>query len=73
MALIDAKQLFSLRKEYGVSQTELAEYLGYKVNGKPNRSMIARFENGHAIINPRISKLIENFFMSHNVCEEDVE
>ena len=31
MALIDAKQLSSLRKEYGVSQTELAEYLGYKV------------------------------------------
>mgnify|MGYP003624361300 CR=1 FL=1 len=73
MALIDAKQLSSLRKEYGVSQTELAEYLGYVVNGKPNRSMIARFENGYAKINPRISKLIENFFMSHNVCEEDVE
>ena len=69
MAQIDGKQLAQLRKEYDVSQTDVAEYLGYVVNGKPNRSMIARFENGHAIINPRISKLLENYFMSHNVCD----
>lgn len=69
MALIDGKQLTDLRKQYNVSQTEVAEYLGYVVNGKPNRSMIARFENGYAKINPRISKLLENYFMNHNICE----
>jgi len=73
MALIDGKQLAQLRKEYDVSQSELAEYLGYVVNDKPNRSMIARFENGYAKINPRISKLIENFFMDYNICDSNSE
>lgn len=67
MSQIDGKQLAKLRSEYGVTQVEVAEYLGYMTKGKPNRSMIARFENGHAEINPRISKLLENYFMSHNV------
>lgn len=69
MALIDGKQLAKLRSEYGITQVELAEYLGYMTKGKPNRSMIARFENGHAEINPRISKLLENYFMNHNISE----
>tara|TARA_R100000655_G_C2930174_1_gene183892 strand:+ start:458 stop:670 length:213 start_codon:yes stop_codon:yes gene_type:complete len=56
------KRLQALREVHGVSQREVAEWLGYSVNGKPNRSMIARFENGHAKINPRISMLLNNFF-----------
>ena len=60
------KELQALRKEYGVSQTQLAEYLGYTVKGKPNRSMIARFENDFAAINPRVSMLIKTYFDNHD-------
>lgn len=59
---MDGKELQQKRKEAGVTQLELAKYLGYTINGQPNRSMIARFENGHAKINSRIAMLIENFF-----------
>ena len=55
-------ELKKLRETHGVSQTELADFLGYSVNGKPNRSMIARFENGYAKINTRLSKLINLYF-----------
>jgi len=56
------KRLQALREVHGVSQSEVAKFLGYSVNGKPNRSMIARFENGHAKINPRISMLLNSYF-----------
>ena len=59
---MDGKELQQKRKEAGVTQLELAKYLGYTINGEPNRSMIARFGNGHAKINSRIAMLIENFF-----------
>jgi|TARA_Y100001938_G_C8075130_1_gene425558 DNA-binding XRE family transcriptional regulator len=55
-------QLKKLRAKHNKSQTDVAKFLGYEVNGKPNRSMIARFENGYAKINPRISMLLEGFF-----------
>lgn len=51
-------ELKELRHAKGMSQGEVAELLGYFSNGKPNRSMIARFENGHAKINIRIANLI---------------
>ena len=54
--------LKKLRAKHQKSQTDVAKYLGYEVNGKPNRSMLARFENGHAKINPRISLLLEGYF-----------
>jgi|TARA_X000001382_G_scaffold129914_1_gene123183 transcriptional regulator with XRE-family HTH domain len=56
------KRLQALREVHGVSQSDVAKFLGYSVNGKPNRSMIARFENGHAKINPRISMLLNSYF-----------
>lgn len=59
-------ELKKLRETHGVSQTELADFLGYSVNGKPNRSMIARFENGYAKINTRLSKLINLYFDEKN-------
>ena len=49
-------------KVYDFIEEELAEYLGYYSNGKPNRSMIARFENGHAKINPRVALSIYGYF-----------
>jgi len=59
---MEGTELQQKRKEAGVTQLELAKYLGYTINGEPNRSMIARFENGHAKINPRIAMLIDSFF-----------
>ena len=59
---MEAQELKQLRAKYNVTQSDLAKYLGYTVNGLPNRSMIARFENGHAPINPRIGLLLENYF-----------
>ena len=53
---MNGQELQQLRKETDTTQLELAEYLGYTSNGLPNRSMIARFENGHAKINSRIAR-----------------
>mgnify|MGYP000076497515 FL=1 len=53
--------LYELRKEIGITQHQLAEHLGYYTKGKPNRSMIARFENGHVTINSRIAMLINQY------------
>tara|TARA_R110000764_G_scaffold126608_1_gene214210 strand:+ start:169 stop:369 length:201 start_codon:yes stop_codon:yes gene_type:complete len=55
-------ELKELRKDTNTTQLELAEYLGYQINGLPNRSMIARFENGHAKINTRVAMLCKLFF-----------
>tara|TARA_R100001443_G_scaffold56141_1_gene67198 strand:- start:51 stop:233 length:183 start_codon:yes stop_codon:yes gene_type:complete len=52
------EELKKLRVDKGMSQGRLAELLGYYSKGVPNRSMIARFENGHASINIRIANLI---------------
>ena len=68
--IMTGQELKQLRNQYGVTQVELAQYLGYTSKGEPNRSMIARFENNHAVINPRISNLIQNYFMSFNRVEE---
>ena len=57
-------ELQNLRAKHGVSQTDVAKFLGYQVNGKPNRSMIARFEGDFAIINPRIAMAINSYFHS---------
>jgi len=60
--MMDGAKLKELREQHGVSQTDVAKYLGYDVKGKPNRSMIARFENGYSNINPRIQLLLNNYF-----------
>jgi len=60
--VITGKQLKRLRKRHGLSQTDIARYLEYDNDGKPNRSQISRFENGHTTINPRIGKLLWFFF-----------
>ena len=64
------KRLASLREVYGVTQAEVASYLGYTIKGIPNRSMISRFEKGHASINPRISMLLTSYFESIRLSQE---
>ena len=51
---MEGKELKMLRIKAGMTQSDLAKLLGYTSKGEPNRSQIARFENGHAPINPRI-------------------
>ena len=60
--MLSGDDLKDLRTKHGVTQVELAEFLQYTVNGEPNRSQIARFENGYAKINPRISQLCRLYF-----------
>jgi len=60
--VLTGKELQRLRASCGVSQTDVAKYLGYTVKGKPNRSMVARFENEHAQINSRVSMLLDAYF-----------
>ena len=64
--IMNGDELKVLREKAGLSQSQLAEKLGYFSKGKPNRSMIARFENGHASINFRISILIKNILGDNN-------
>lgn len=68
-----AEELKKLRKEYNVSQTDVARFLGYEVNGKPNRSMIARYENNYAKINPRIGLLLKHYFSNLKKNEKVLE
>lgn len=56
------EQLKKMRLKLGYTQDQMAEKLGYFSKGKPNRSMIARFENNHAKINSRIASLIDFIF-----------
>lgn len=63
-------ELYELRKKYDVTQSELAEHLGYLTKGIPNRSMICRFENGHANINKRIEIAIKQYFKQVEVINE---
>tara|TARA_R110000868_G_scaffold127531_3_gene335328 strand:+ start:2627 stop:2830 length:204 start_codon:yes stop_codon:yes gene_type:complete len=56
------QKLKELRELHGVSQTDVADFLGYTVRGKPNRSMISRFENEYAPINSRVSMLLDTYF-----------
>ena len=70
---MDGTKLQRLREKHGVSQTDVAKYLGYEVKGKPNRSMIARFENGYSNITPRIQMLLQNYFHNLEQREELVD
>lgn len=58
---MDGKELRKLRNQAGMTQSELASRMGYFTKGKPNRSMISRFENGFAKINPRVEAALLMF------------
>jgi transcriptional regulator with XRE-family HTH domain len=52
--MMTGQELRELRSDAGMTQRQVAELVGYTTKGEPNKSMIARFENGHAKINPRV-------------------
>tara|TARA_B100001769_G_C21798935_1_gene435059 strand:- start:47 stop:388 length:342 start_codon:yes stop_codon:yes gene_type:complete len=52
--MMNGTYLKKLRTEAGLSQRQMAEKLGYMAKGKPNRSHIARIENGHQKITERL-------------------
>ena len=58
---IDGNTMRAMRLSAGVTQSELAEYLGYFTKGEPNRSVISRMENGNQDINVRIQMLVKLF------------
>jgi len=58
---IDGNTLKAMRVSAGVTQSELAAYLGYFSKGEPNRSVISRMENGSQDINVRIQMLVKSF------------
>lgn len=51
---MDGQYLKNLRVDAGLTQKQMAEKLGYMSNGVPNRSHIARIENGHQPIKERL-------------------
>lgn len=63
---MDGLDLYKKRKNFGVTQSDLAKHLGYMSNGEPNRSMIARMESGLQKINFRHKMLIDDFFEKLN-------
>jgi len=51
---MNGEYIKKLRTKAGLSQKDLAEKLGYLVNGTPNRSHISRIEGGHQKVTERL-------------------
>jgi transcriptional regulator with XRE-family HTH domain len=52
------KELKEMRLAKKMSQKQVAQELGYTINGEPNKSQIARLEGGYAPINKRLELAI---------------
>lgn len=55
--IFNGQALRELRKKAGVSQSDLADFMGYYAKGVPNRSMISALERRTDALNPRHEKL----------------
>ena len=51
-------ELKEMLHQAGLTQAQLADKLGYYTKGEPNKSQIARMENGHCPINFRVESAI---------------
>ena len=60
--LLTGEQVKHMRLEAGVSQSQLADFLGYFTKGEPNRSMITLIEQGKFKMNRRLDTSIKTFF-----------
>ena len=56
--MMTGQELKELRNDAGMTQRQVAELVGYTSKGQPNKSMIARLENGYAKINPRVEAVL---------------
>lgn len=64
MNQMTGQELRELRLKSGMTQKQVAELMGYTSKGEPNKSMIARLENGHAQINPRVEAALRMYLES---------
>ena len=58
------QELRELRLKSGMTQKQVAELMGYMSKGEPNKSMIARLENGYAKINRRVEVALRTYLES---------
>jgi len=61
MTVFNGAALRALREAAGVTQSELAESMGYFAKGVPNRSMISALERKENAINPRQERLAKDY------------
>lgn len=61
---MNGSDLRQMRQKAGMTQKQVAELMGYTSKGEPNKSMIARLENGHAQINPRVEAALRMYLES---------
>lgn len=61
---MNGSDLRQMRQKAGMTQKQVAELMGYTSKGEPNKSMIARLENGHAKINPRVEAALRMYLES---------
>lgn len=62
--MMTGQELKQLRLDAGMTQKQVAELMGYTSKGEPNKSMIARLENGYAKINPRVEAALRLYLES---------
>lgn len=62
--MMTGQELRQLRLDAGMTQKQVAELMGYTSKGEPNKSMIARLENGYANINPRVEAALRLYLES---------
>ena len=64
---MDGQYLKNLRIDAGLTQKQMAEKLGYMSNGAPNRSHIARIENGYQPIKERLVLAVKYVCEKHKL------
>jgi len=56
-SIFNGQALRELREDAGVTQSDLADFMGYYTKGVPNRSMISALERRTDALNPRHERL----------------
>ena len=73
MTVFNGAALRALREKAGVTQSELAESMGYFAKGVPNRSMISALERKENAINPRQERLAKNYIQDKILSNESLQ
>ena len=73
MTVFNGAALRALREQAGVTQSELAESMGYFAKGVPNRSMISALERKENAINPRQERLAKDYIQDKILSNESLQ